>query len=176
MGNLMAADKSVTSTPKQTRRWGPQSHQWHPHGPLPNAYMSPVDFALSPMSMRLLRGKPRKVFVSGNLMGLSEHPGFTEEYTHASEPNGASEDKENCGAVGNVAGKKVEIKSEKKGGLAKKGLSPATMNTQSPKHSMIGGKRHHCGRYWKCMLVEDLRCHQRARPSCIPGDESWSSP
>merc|ERR1711934_201281 len=142
-----AAEKYVLRTP-QARAGFKQDQKWHPRGPLPNAYMSPVDFTLSPMSMRLMRGNRRKkVLVSAKMLDLPEHPGFvTEEYSHVFEAADAREDKENCGVVrtpASSANKKVE--ALKAGGSGKKGLSPASVN-RSPSDALnrsfgAGGKR-----------------------------------
>jgi len=111
-------EKYVLQTPNESSRR--QDCKWPGQGPAPNAYMSPVDFTLSPMSMRLLRGHRSKVFVSSKLMGLSENPGFVVE------PEADSfTDKENNGAV--PLPRKVE--TLKNANISsKKGLSPATVN------------------------------------------------
>jgi len=122
------AEQFVLKTP-QTRNPAGQPQHWNGPGG-PKSYMSPTDFNLSPMSMRLLRGNRQKVLVSAKLMDLPENPGFITE-DHGLHPMVAQEDKENKGAS-LILPKKIEAQ---RGGAnpSKKGLSPAPLKVnQAP--------------------------------------------
>eukprot|EP00658_Telonema_sp_P-2_P014297 TRINITY_DN15431_c0_g1_i1.p1 TRINITY_DN15431_c0_g1~~TRINITY_DN15431_c0_g1_i1.p1 ORF type:complete len:170 (-),score=24.19 TRINITY_DN15431_c0_g1_i1:289-798(-) len=97
----------VLRTPKGAVRPGPQVQGWHGRAPAPNAYMSPSDFSLSPMSNKLLRGgRKQKVVVSARAMGLPKDPGFLPDPKEQQEERAPQmEDKEN-GFVPVVLGEK----------------------------------------------------------------------
>merc|ERR1711935_981711 len=88
----------VLHTPNPIARPNQQC-AWHGKAPVPNAYMSPSDFSLSPMSQRLLRGSRKsKVMCSARAMGLPKDPGFlADPKEQPAEPKDLTvmEDKEN---------------------------------------------------------------------------------
>eukprot|EP00656_Telonema_subtile_P004838 TRINITY_DN12210_c0_g1_i1.p1 TRINITY_DN12210_c0_g1~~TRINITY_DN12210_c0_g1_i1.p1 ORF type:complete len:146 (+),score=17.40 TRINITY_DN12210_c0_g1_i1:170-607(+) len=84
----MRTPKGATNPAHQT--------SWQGRAPVPNAYMSPSDFSLSPMSQRLLRGSRKsKVVVSHRAMGLPKDPGFLPDPKEQVQESAHMEDKEN---------------------------------------------------------------------------------
>ena len=98
-----------------------QACAWHGRAPAPNAYMSPSDFRLSPMSQRLLRGsRKQRVLVSATAMNLPADPGFLVE-KEVDEP--FMEEKEN----GFVPVMPVHKRTEKTRGLSTLNSNAAPM-------------------------------------------------